>query len=255
MPQYVNDSALCLRVHDYSETSQIVGLLTCHHGLIPVIAKGVKRPQPKSHPGPISGPLDLLTSGEVVLIPAKGSSELGTLTAWSITDHRPLIRKDLAALQTAMLAADMTQLMLQPGDPHEGLYDELMATLDLVVTPLRPRAILAYAKTLLAAAGYAPQFEACVSCGTLLAADQDVRFASAMGGLICRDCPPSGSVAIIPGRIARALARLQTPTALRAAPPEKPADPAALSTALKILLNQIEFISGRGLRTRAMCEV
>lgn len=255
MPNYVSDTALCLRVHDFSETSQIVGLLTCHHGLIPVIAKGVKRPQPKSHPGPISGPLDLLTSGEVVYIPAKGTAELGTLTAWNITDHRPQIRKDLAALQTSMLAIDMTQMMLQPGDPHEGLYDELMATLDLVVTPHRQRAILAYAKTLLAAAGYAPQFEACVSCGTILASDQDVRYAPALGGLICRNCTPSGAVSIIPGRIARALARLQPPTVLRAAPPEKPADPAAMKTALAILMNQIEAIAGRGLKTRATCDV
>lgn len=255
MANYLSDEGVCLRVHDFSETSQVVGLLTRHHGLIPVIAKGVKRPAPKSHPGPISGPLDLLTSGEVVLIPAKANAELGTLTAWNITDHRPLIRKDLAALQTAMLAADMTQLMLQPGDPHEGLYDELMATLDLVVTPERLRVILAYAKILLSATGYAPQFETCVSCGVLLASEAEVRFAPANGGLICRNCQPTGTVTLIPGRIARALTRLPSPIALRASPPEKAADPAALQTALNILLNQIESISGRGLKTRAMTNI
>ncbi len=250
MANYLDDFAICLRVHDFSETSQIVGLLTRQYGLMPLIAKGVKRPQPKKGPGPISGPLDMLTSGEVVLIPPKASAELGTLTAWSINDHRPELRQSLPALNAGMLTAEMTLVMIQPADPHPGLYEEILATLDLAPTPHRARGLLAYAKTLLVATGYGPQFEACVQCGAPIVTDQDVRFVPAQGGLVCRNCVPTGAVVLIAGRIARALSRLPQPTAIRNAPPEKPAETSAMRIAMNILLNQIEFISGRSLKTR-----
>src|ERR1051325_8908634 len=74
MANYVTDDAVCLRVTDFSETSQIVGLFTRRHGLVPMIAKGAKRQTKKNS---MSGPLDLLTSGEVVFVPAKESGGNG----------------------------------------------------------------------------------------------------------------------------------------------------------------------------------
>ncbi len=68
MATYVTDDGICLRVVDFSETSQIVGMFTRGHGLVPLIAKGAKRASKKNV---MSGPLDLLTSGEVVFVPAR----------------------------------------------------------------------------------------------------------------------------------------------------------------------------------------
>ena len=107
MANYVSDDAVCLRVTDFSETSQIVTLLTRAHGLVPLIAKGVKR---ESKKGVVSGPLDLLTSGEVVFVPAKGMAELGTLAGWELADHRNGLRADLAGLNAAMVAAAITTM-------------------------------------------------------------------------------------------------------------------------------------------------
>ena len=39
MATYITDDAICLRVTDFSETSQIVGMFTRRHGLVPLIAK------------------------------------------------------------------------------------------------------------------------------------------------------------------------------------------------------------------------
>ena len=66
MANYVTDDGICLRVTDFSETSQIVGMFTRGHGLVPLIAKGAKRASKKNV---MSGPLDLLTGGEVVYVP------------------------------------------------------------------------------------------------------------------------------------------------------------------------------------------
>src|SRR4029079_6690100 len=94
MATYITDQAICLRVTDFSETSQIVGMFTREHGLVPLIAKGSKRTSKKST---MSGPLDLLTSGEVVFVPAKEQrgapangygAQLGTLAAWELADHQ-----------------------------------------------------------------------------------------------------------------------------------------------------------------------
>src|SRR3954447_11015522 len=68
MATYVTDDGICLRVTDFSETSQIVGMFTRRHGMVPLIAKGAKRASKKNV---MSGPLDLLTSGEVVFVPAR----------------------------------------------------------------------------------------------------------------------------------------------------------------------------------------
>src|SRR3954465_15987768 len=108
MPNYLTDHAICLRVTDFSETSQIVGLFTREHGLVPLIAKGSKRTSKKNT---MSGPLDLLTSGEVVFVPAKEqrgapgsgqSAQLGTLAAWELADHRQTLRANLAGLNAGM---------------------------------------------------------------------------------------------------------------------------------------------------------
>ena len=78
MATYLTDDGICLRVTDFSETSQIVGLFTRGHGLVPMIAKGSKRQTKKNT---MSGPLDLLTSGEVVFVPAKETAGYGQASA------------------------------------------------------------------------------------------------------------------------------------------------------------------------------
>src|SRR4051794_36986494 len=178
MATYLTDDGICLRVTDFSETSQIVGMLTRAHGLVPLIAKGAKRPSKKNV---MSGPLDLLTAGEVVFVPAREGGEgrtvqLGTLAAWELADHRKELRKNLAGLNAAMVCAEVTTLLLQPLDPHPELFAELEAALGLLGEegglcggPEKGsgcgRVLVSYLKAALVSAGYWPQLEACLSCG------------------------------------------------------------------------------------------
>ncbi|MGN6370369.1 MAG: DNA repair protein RecO [Phycisphaerae bacterium] len=250
MANYLNDDAICLRVTDFSETSQIVALLTRAHGLLPLIAKGSKRQTKK---GAMSGPLDLLTRGEVVFIPAKGAAELGTLTAWELVNHRTPLRADFAALNAAMLAAEVTLHLLHPHDPHPGVFDQLDAALELFPTPQRPRALVAYAKAILEETGYGPQFDACVACGKAVTADIPLKFNDQAGGITCADCHTQGKSIATTGKIAIALARLPRPTLLLQQAHEmakRPADAAALLTALQLLLGQVESVTNKALKTR-----
>src|SRR4051812_29696651 len=134
MATYVTDEGICLRVTDFSETSQIVGMFTRRHGLVPLIAKGAKRQSKKNV---MSGPLDLLTLGEVVFVPAKETpgatgAQLGTLAAWELGDHQRALRGNLAGLNAAMICAEVTTHLLQPHDPHEDLFGELECAVQLL---------------------------------------------------------------------------------------------------------------------------
>ena len=253
MPNYLSDDAICLRVTDFSETSQIVVLLTREHGLLPLIAKGSKRQTKKSS---MSGPLDLLTRGEVVFVPAKGAAELATLTAWELVNHRTALRGDFAGLNAAMVAAEITLYLLHPHDPHPPMFAELDAALELFATGQRMRGVVAYAKSALEEAGYGPQFEACLVCGKGVTADVPLRFNAVAGGITCGECHSQGTSLATTGKIAIALSRLPRPTVLAGQSAEggggagRPGDPVALLAALQLLLGQVEAVAGKGLKTR-----
>ncbi len=265
MATYFTDEGICLRVTDFSETSQIVGMFTRAHGLVPLIAKGAKRP---SKNNVMSGPLDLLTSGQVVFVPAKeapggGNVQLGTLAAWELADHRRELRTNLPALNAAMICAEITTHLVHPLDPHAELFTELDAALDLLGKTRAPnlaRVLVAYVKAALLAAGYWPQLHHCQACGKPTA-DAPMRFSPHAGGVVCgsgdgrgEGCHGSaGGVTIgVPGKIVLALELLPLPTSLRATPPERPADEAALMVAMQMLLAQVETITDKALRTRPL---
>jgi DNA repair protein RecO (recombination protein O) len=261
MANYLTDDAICLRVTDFSETSQIVALFTRRHGLVPLIAKGSKR---ASQRNTMSGPLDLLTSGEVVFVPARERAigivpathgvQLGTLTGWELANPRRELRGLLPALHAAMLTAEITTHLVHPHDPHEELFLELDATLDMLPVPAhRARIAVAYVKAALVSAGYWPNFATCLECGRGPSSpDEPVRYFPRAGGIVCSGCQVQnlGACVSIPTRIAVALDRLSSPAAMRATPPERPADESALAAAMEMLLAQVESITDKPLRTR-----
>ncbi len=267
MATYLTDDGICLRVNDFSETSQIVGMFTRRHGLVPLIAKGSKRSSKKNV---MSGPLDLLTSGEVVFVPAResGGAQLGTLAAWELQDHRRELRGTLAGLNGAMICAQITTQLMQPLDPHEDLFEELGAALELLghAPAQRARAVVAYVKAALMAAGYWPQLSGCLSCGRAVS-DAEMRFSARAGGIVCGgggdghvrgECKVKGGCHLdnagvtiaVAGRVVLALDRLPLPTQLRAAPPVRAGDEAALHMAMQLLLAQVEVITDKPVRTR-----
>jgi DNA repair protein RecO (recombination protein O) len=252
MASYVTDDGVCLRVTDFSETSQVAGLFTRGHGVVPLIAKGAKRQTKKGNSGTVSGPLDLLSRGEVVFIPAKGAAELGTLAAWELTDPRNGLRGRLAAFHAAMVIAELTTMLLHPHDPHPELFDQFNAALALAATDQRPRAVVAYAKVALEEAGYAPHLDACVSCGTPVVSDAALRYSPRAGGVICGKCPGQGMSVQTTGRIAVALDRLEPPTEFAATPPGRAADAGALLSAFRLLVAHAEAVADKGLRTRVL---
>lgn len=179
----IQDDAVVLARLDYSETSQIVVLLTRGHGKVRAIAKGIKRGTKKRH----APAIDLLEVGTVGLSTRHERAErLATLTNWKQTRSLSGLREQLFRLHAGLYAAEITGRLTEDWDPHPALLDALLATLRDLCEACEPlRATVRYQMLLLNTVGLLPRFDACVRCER----DADLtHFSSHEGGVICRDC-------------------------------------------------------------------
>lgn len=181
----LHDQAIVLRLVEYSETSQVVSLLTAARGRVQAIAKGVRRSTAKR----FATGLDLLEYGEVSYAAARGDRQLATLTEWRQRGLFPGLRRELGRVYGGLYAAELILVLTQEEDPHEGLFGEtlgLLAALEGAEAPLR--AVARFQQAFLRIIGFAPQLAACTRCGRPRPAGRAGFFSAATGGLLCRDC-------------------------------------------------------------------
>ncbi|MGC8541986.1 MAG: DNA repair protein RecO [Phycisphaerae bacterium] len=233
MAEAVRTDGICLRVMDFSESSQIVTMLADRYGLVGLIAKGIRK-IPKKTSSPLMAPLDVLTTGQVVFIPARQAGHLGVLTAWDVTDHRPNLRRHYQKILMSQVLAEVTMAMGASDDAPGDVLRQLDRTIsDLTVNDsLRP--FVAYLKYAAAAAGYAPDLISCTGCKTPLHSHASMMRSAV--GLFCDDCCGTDVAIRINRRILVALDRLPPPSDLPNPQLQPPSDPAALIQAAQLLL-------------------
>lgn len=180
------EEAICLRVGDYSETSQVVSFLTRGHGLVRLLAKGSKRRKSKS-----GGQLDVFCEGQLVYIPAK-SDGLGTLTEFAESVVHSGLRRSSEKLYAGQYLLELAGAMLAETDPHPEVFDLLHNALTRLGEDDAPiQAVVAYFQwRLLGRVGLLGQMRACAGCGRDLPGDsgEGVWFSSLEGGLVCDGC-------------------------------------------------------------------
>lgn len=155
MPRF-KDDAICIRLIDWSETSQVVALLTRDHGKLRGLAKGSKRLSPSSV-ARFSGGIELLTQGEVVAN-TRPSAELASITEWDLQRPHTHLRANLQAQQIAFYAADLAHAMLADEDPHPRIYHSLLTLLEALEDPAKHEAsLLRYQWDVLDDCGYRPE--------------------------------------------------------------------------------------------------
>lgn len=199
----VRDQALVVRRYDFSETSQVVACFTRDHGLLRLIAKGVRRgTRQRFAPG-----LDLLELGDLAFVPARTPPALCTLSEWCQRDAYVGLRRDRVRLYAALYAAELVSCLTEEGDPHRDLFDGLRELLETLAgsapDPTRSgeasaarhagnariiQTVLDFQRRLLRNIGYLPELRHCADCGRVPAAGSPVYFCSSAGGLLCRDC-------------------------------------------------------------------
>ena len=197
-------TALVLRTVDWSDTSRIATLWTREFGKMRVLAKGGRRL--KSN---FESALDLLTVCSIVAL-RKSSGSLDLLTEARVVQRFGRLRSDLPALYAAYYIAELLADWTEDYDPHPSLFDEALATLEILGTslsgqqqPVTGLRLARFELVLLRELGYSPVLEACAVCGTDLesvlrqtpvggmtgeSVPGGLSFSPAAGGMVCPTC-------------------------------------------------------------------
>jgi DNA repair protein RecO (recombination protein O) len=212
----VRTAAVLLRAHDYGETSRILRFYTRDHGLLSVVARGVRG---KSGKGATT--LASFASGELSAY-VKPHRDLHTMKDFHCTVLRERLAADVLRFAGASAAAELV-LSHAEQEPQPGVFDALEQTLDLLAdapSERLPGCVLASLWTITESFGFAPQLDPCVRCDTPLAPDEVGRFDFGAGGVRCAACGEDAA-----GPRVGPIARAQVETLLAGGVPDDLAHP------------------------------
>ena len=155
--------AIVLRSMEYSETSLIVWLLTRDHGRVDVIAKGARRPR-----SPFEGALEPLVRGELLFYRKARSEGLEVAKEFDPLDLHTGLRRDLPRLYRGLYLGELATELSGQESPSPEAYDALRGGLAALAgddSAWLDAALLSAELQLVAAAGLAPELDACTACG------------------------------------------------------------------------------------------
>jgi DNA repair protein RecO (recombination protein O) len=181
------DTAICLRCVSYSETSQVVTLLTREHGKVACMAKGSKRPKSST-----DGPIEPFSFGPVVFSTPKEEG-LSSLSEFSQEARFRPLRQNLFALNCGLLAVELVESFTEKNDPHEGLFDAVVHFLNTVQSRSQQNFqiadLIAFELTLLNEIGVGLVIQRCANCSTAFSNHwKYAYFSNEVNGLVCPAC-------------------------------------------------------------------
>jgi DNA repair protein RecO len=180
----VGTPAILLRAHAYGETSRILRFYTQSHGLLSVMARGVRGRGGK-------GGLTLATfaTGELTAF-VKPQRDLHTMKDFACGRLRSALGASVLRFAGASAAAELVMAHADE-EPHPEIYQALEDALDALESVPEAgiaTAALSGAWRIVEAFGFAPELEVCTRCGKALGREEIGRFDLAAGGVLCADC-------------------------------------------------------------------
>jgi len=173
-----------LRSHPFGETSRILRFYTRNHGLLSVMARGVR-----TRSGKGSTTLDTFASGELTAY-VKAQRDLHTMKDFACTRSRGKLGTSVLRFAGASAVAELVVAHTEE-EPHPEVFDALEGSLDALESVEEgqvPAACISGAWRVVAAFGFAPELDACIRCGSLFGPDEMGRFDLAAGGALCPRC-------------------------------------------------------------------
>lgn len=197
----VSTDAIILQAFPYGDTSRILRLLTRDYGVRSVIAKGATRPKSR-----YTGMLELFTEGTAQIY-LRENAELLTLSGFELIRTRQQLGADLLRFGGASF---LSEIVIRTGseEAQPELFEQLRLALDTLADAAEADVetiILAEAWAVIAALGFTPSLEDCVSCARTIEADEDTRFSYGAGGALCADCRDAGGGSALPAHARAAL--------------------------------------------------
>jgi DNA repair protein RecO (recombination protein O) len=180
----ITTGAVLLRAYDYGDSSRILRFYTQGHGLVSVVAKGVRGRSGKGTDG-----MGSFASGELTAY-VKAHRDLHTMKDFVCRRTRDGLGRGMLRFAGASAVAELV-LSHTEQESHEELFRALEAALDRLETEnddALPAVVLAGLWTVTEALGFAPRLEACVKCSNALGEADVGRFDLAAGGVRCPAC-------------------------------------------------------------------
>jgi len=190
-----NEPAYLMHQRPFSESSQIVNLLSRHFGRVDVIAKGSKRPKSKFK--------SFLQPFLPILVSWSGRSQLKTLRSidLNIKQKTTLPNKQL---MSAFYLNELILSLLTTNDPYPELFDCYALTIDKLSDVDSSEAVLRiFEINLLSQIGYAINFQTEAMSSNEIEAEQVYRFVVEEGFIRSNTTTPLHS--LIKGSIIKAI--------------------------------------------------
>lgn len=185
----VDTPAVLLRAHDYGDSSRILRFYTRDHGMLSVVARGVR-----GRSGKGSTTLSTFASGDLTAY-VKPQRDLHTMKDFHCTRLREGLAGDMLRFAGASAVGELV-LVHSEQEPEPGVFEALERALDRLAeaeSNALPGTVLAALWAITEAFGFAPQLDPCVRCDTPLGSSEVGRFDSAAGGVRCRSCGEDGA--------------------------------------------------------------
>jgi DNA repair protein RecO (recombination protein O) len=175
---------IVLRSIRYSEADRILDLYTREAGLVSAIAKGIRRTRSR-----FGARLEPLSCVDFI---AYHGRTLDTVTQAETLRSFQGVREDLARFETAAGMVGSVRALSGGDEADRRVFNLLYNALDTLETCDYSafeaiEAALGIKLSILA--GYAPQLDVCLVCGTELeVASEPLQFAPDHGGVLCQEC-------------------------------------------------------------------
>jgi DNA repair protein RecO (recombination protein O) len=179
-PRLYKTEAIILRQRKLGEADRILSVFTPTFGRMDVKARGVRKTTSR-----MGGHLQPLN--RCILQLARGHAN-DVVAGCETLESFHLLREDLDRLSRALYMTELAERMTAEEVPGYPTYRLLLDSLRRLGDAPEPDAVLRYFEMrLMDQAGFRPELDRCVSCGSALPA-QDNFFAPQSGGTVCRSC-------------------------------------------------------------------
>lgn len=176
--------AIVLRQYPYRETSVLVTCLTDRFGKIKGLIKGLRGPQPSKY----RSAMEPLTLNRIVFYDTRASS-LHLISQCDLLEPFGALTRDVAAMHLAASCAELADVVVEPDEPQDEVFELLAGTLARLATgETRFAAVrIHFVLRLLRLAGFHPQVDECTGCTHALHGRR-AWWSARQGGLVCERC-------------------------------------------------------------------
>ncbi|OFT59109.1 DNA repair protein RecO [Corynebacterium sp. HMSC05H05] len=182
------DRAFVVRTYDFGEADRVVVLLTKNHGLVRGVAKGVRKAKSR-----FGSRLQPFVEVDALIYPGRGLSTIASADTVTYFGARIIDDFDRYAAACAVMET-AEKLSFEEADPT--LFALVQDTLRNLQTEQHPTMVLdAFILQATEHAGWGLSLFNCANCG---APGPHKAFNATVGGAVCNNCRPPGSMHVHP---------------------------------------------------------